>query len=235
MKTILKVKVLFAATVIFASFFFISSCKKDEIKPVTDSSISQENQLRGPDRIVSTTIMHLPGLVRDAEGHLNPNINPASSIYNSVDNSPIVDTYGNIITYTTFMNVAGQASIKCANGGTNVTVTMSKLIPKGVYTLWVQTFRAPGFDGTMNNLVAYGRADGHNDFKASANGTGQLSVTVPAGPMSMTPWASIGDCLTGSDDEFHIVGVYQTNGETYGWTPGREGLFVEHFRFSFRK
>jgi hypothetical protein len=231
MKTSIFRKYFLAGMVLMGFAFLFFSCEKENVNPPT--SVQSGAIDKRPEVLSTNTIVHLSGLVEDAAMNQNPNIAENAVLYNSVDHSPLLNPNGTPVTYGNFMRVSGTANVKCVTSGSSITVTMNNLIPKGIYTLWIQTFNAPGFDGTMNNLSGYGAVNGHNNFRASAGGSGQLSVTLPAGLLSMQ--GSVGDCLVSSDMDFHIIGVYQSTGQTFGWTPGREGLFVEHFRFMFRK
>lgn len=138
---------------------------------------------------------------------------------------------------TTFNNLGGlsatgSATVKCVTTGTKITIHLNGLRPKGVYTGWLFTYMPPGFDGTQVNLDgvgSLGASDGsQNSFKASASGTGQLSVIMPTGDLSV--FGNAGSCLPVDEAAgFHFVIFFHTDAMTHGPITGPgfpEGGFI---------
>jgi len=112
---------------------------------------------------------------------------------------------------------------------------LSGLIPDGVYSIKLLTFKSPGFDGTFTNLIGLGvlgSGDGsHSSFVAGADGTGSISAITPGGPLSV--FGTIAGCALTGEFEFHVVGVYHIDGRTYGGAEAPAGTAVEQFAFLF--
>lgn len=59
---------------------------------------------------------------------------------------------------------------------------MKGLIPNGIYTMWIFTFKMPGADAFNNRIGAgaFGAPDGsNNSFVADADGTTSISIKLP--------------------------------------------------------
>jgi hypothetical protein len=148
---------------------------------------------------------------------------------------------GHLLTLGELMGVSGRASVKCDSLGTHVAMQLSGLIPNGVYTIWLLTFEEPGFTPDLAHLIgegSLGPPDGSkNRFVASSAGKASLSVRQPAGELS--EFGEVTDCLF-DEFEFHLVGAYHPDGQTYGPTPGPADApnlfcyFIEHFGFVFQ-
>ncbi len=138
------------------------------------------------------------------------------------------------VTLGEYTAVTGRARAKCTENGTKLSVHLSGLFPKGVYTIWLALFNPP-FDGTFAGLFAVGAAgpsDGSkNAFRASASGEGQVSLTMTAGELSIFG-ALNENCLftDPSIAQWHIIGAYHTDGQTHGGDPGPR---AEPFVFVF--
>jgi hypothetical protein len=180
-------------------------------------------------------LVHVPLFVEGAD-YFSP-VGPATPLYESRMHQPILAPDGHQVTLAEFNAPTGEASVKCLDHGTHVTLHVSGLIPNGVYTVWVLTFRAPGFDPTLSNLSAVGALgtpDGtRNVFTASSRGAGDITAITRFGPLSML--GSIGDCALTDEYEFHVVGAYQIDGQTYGPNLGPDGTAVEQFGFVFKR
>ena len=158
------------------------------------------------------------------------------------DPNPVLAPDGHQLTWGELNQVQGSVSLKCDNAGTHVTFHLTGLIPKGVYTIWLLTFEFPGFDPDFTHFIgegSLGAPDGsENSFVASAAGTASLSVHHPAGDLS--EFGATTGCLF-DEFEFHLVGAYHPDGQTYGPFPGPEEAgfpdlycyFIEHFAFVF--
>ena len=128
------------------------------------------------------------------------------------------------VTFGEWTDVQGQASVKCVYEGSHVIVHFSGLIPNGQYTCWIVAFDAPGFNGsTLANAFTFGPLglqDGsQNGFVADADGDGQITGTLPPGPMSLIHTRDFDGCLT-DEFEFHVAIVYHGDGLTHGAAPG---------------
>ena len=162
---------------------------------------------------------------------------------------PALAPDGHQVTLGEWLRASGRGSAKCVQQGTQVTIHMSGLIPKGVYTIWVVIFDGPfpaenpGKPFPFGNLVgvgALGPDDGsENTFEASASGEGQISVIMPPGPLSdfgppfLDQKYDVEGCLL-DEFEFHLVGVYHFDGMSYGPVPGYQHGGAEQFGIRFQ-
>lgn len=156
------------------------------------------------------------------------------------DLEPLLAPDGSQVTLAEYTAVDGRARAKCTEQGTHLVVHLSGLLPKGVYTLWLALWDPP-IDPTasleellpdIQGLGAAGAPDGSdNAFRASASGEGQVSLTIPPGPLSL--FGTVNDACLFDDPavaQWHIVGAYHTDGMTHGPLPGPR---VEPFLFIF--
>jgi hypothetical protein len=175
----------------------------------------------------------------DAQG--NPPASPDTPLYNKggplgpcSPNAPILAPDGHQVTLGEWRQVDGMASVKCLGTETHVVIHFTGLIPKGLYTVDVVTFKAPGFDGTLANLIgvgALGPNDGsENSVVASESGEANLSVMHPDGPLSLV--GKVGGCLL-DQVAFQLVGIYHLDGMSHGPVPGAPCDFVDAFAWTF--
>jgi hypothetical protein len=147
--------------------------------------------------------------------------------------TPLYAPDGHQLTWGEYKNAQVRAEAKCQGDGTHVVVHLSGLIPQGTYTIWVLVFDGPfpGATSLFQNLVgvgALGLPDGsENHFEASASGEGEITAFVPPQVLSAIPFDLTG-CLL-NEVEFHLVGVYHSDGHTYGGVPG----YVHHAEVQF--
>jgi hypothetical protein len=140
---------------------------------------------------------------------------------------------GHQLRWGEYKNAQARAEAKCQGDGTHVVLHLSGLIPNGTYTIWVLVFDGPFPSSTslFQNLVgigALGLPDGsENSFQASASGDGEITVFVLPQVLSAMPYDLTG-CLL-DQVEFHLVGVYHSDGHTYGRVPG----YVHHAEVQF--
>jgi hypothetical protein len=183
--------------------------------------------------------MIVPLFVRGAAGAA---INPATvaaqtPLYDSRAGKALLAPDGHQITWSEFSTPKGSAAAECTNEGVRVSVKLTGLIANGVYTLENLTFREPGFEPTLANLVGLGAAgtpDGaQNVFKASPTGDGSLTVTTAAGPLSVK--GAIASCPLRDEFEWHVVALYHVDGESHGPVPGPDGTFAEQLGFIFSR
>lgn len=191
----------------------------------------------------TTDIINVPLFIEDADGNDAPT-DPGTLIYETRFHNPILAPDGHHMTFEEFNAVEGRASVRCGLRGTRVSMHLSGLIPKGVYTIWNVTFKPPGFDGTLDSLFtnligigALGSSVGSdNTFKATSSGRGHIMATTPEGPLSML--GNIARCALADEFEWHLVGAYHIDGQSHGPTPGAtvedDGSFVEQFGFIFK-
>ena len=137
---------------------------------------------------------------------------------------PIIAPDNHQVTFGEWTDVQGQASVKCVYEGSHIVTHFSGLIPNGQYTCWIVAFDAPGFNGTnLANAFTFGPLglqDGsQNGFVADDEGEGQISATLPPGPMSLIHTRDFDGCLT-DEFEFHVAIVYHGDGLTHGAAPG---------------
>ncbi len=175
-------------------------------------------------------------------------IDPATTVSDTrlisdLGRKPVLAPDGHQVTWGEWSQVKGSISAKCTHGGTRVTLDLTGLIPYGVYTVWNVTFNAPGFTGEFDapglpaNVKAFGPV-GPNDgsrsvFHASASGKGSISVTTPPGPLGTV--GEIKGCALTDELEWHVIGLYHTDGETHGSVRGPDGDQAEQFAFIFKK
>ena len=118
-----------------------------------------------------------------------------------------------------------------------MTLHLSRLIPRGVYTIWNVVFKEPGFEPTFANLIGLGAlgvpSGTQNVFRASASGEGAVSAITEAGALSMK--GSIGACAPNDEFEWHVVGAYHLDGQSHGASLGPDGTAVEQFGFIFKR
>ena len=122
------------------------------------------------------------------------------------------------------------------NNGTQITLQLTGLIPNGVYTAWIVTFRSPGFDPTfakLSGLGTLGTSDGtHNILRASGTGEASLTTITPEGKLSVM--GKLEECALEDELEFHVVCAYHRDGATWGAGLGPNGNAVEQLAFIFR-
>ena len=138
---------------------------------------------------------------------------------------PVTAPDGHAVTWGEFRSATGVAQITCEPGGTHVHVTLSHLIPNGVYTGWLVFFAPPGFKmamfDAMTGVAPVGLPDGSESrVVADAQGNATLDAVTPAGTTTVTlPGKSqaIPACLLDAY-EVHVVAAYHIDGRTCGAT-----------------
>ncbi len=192
----------------------ISSCKKD----------------KDHDGALKVDLQH--AYINVEDGKNRPPEGNATLIYDKDGHTPMLAPDGHQVTLGEYNMPSGYAKIKCTNMGTQVVAHMKGLIPNGVYTIWVLTFKMPGFDDTFVNLIgngALGAPDGsENAFTASPKGMATLTVTMPAGSLSL--FGSVGNCFS-SEYEVHLVAAYHSDFMTHGNAPGDPSTWIPQFAF----
>ncbi len=146
------------------------------------------------------------------------------------------------LTWNEFSDIEGRIKLKCLEKGTHVSMHLSGLVPKALYTAWVVVFDSPGFDSTTRNIetatehivgwAPLGKNDGsENVFRPSASGEAQVTAidkpdTWPNGPAGTDRKSK--KCLL-DEFEVHFIGGYHLDDENQGsqFRPNA----VEHFAF----
>jgi hypothetical protein len=211
-----------------------TGCQK-EIKQEqnnTDALVSKNSKEAG--FFENPNIVHIPLFIEDA--NMKPPVGNNTLLYDNRGHTRVLAPDGHQVTLGEFNSVSGYADVKCVNAGTHAVFHLTGLIPNGVYTFWVVTFKSPGFDPTFANQIgegALGAPDGsQNSFTATSTGTGSLSAIMPAGPLS--EFGSVGNCLS-SEFEVHLVGAYHIDNLTHGGNPGADlSTWVPQFAFPFK-
>ncbi len=146
--------------------------------------------------------------------------------------NPLVAPDGHQLTLSEFTAVQGAAFNRCVEGGTETVVFFNRLVPGGTYTAWLFIGSAywnppPPPDG----VGVLGRTNPiENFFTANEDGEGVLSLTTPAGPLSI--FGEVGPCWLNAPGQLHLV--YHNDGATHGPLPGPTGTWVLNARFLFR-
>jgi len=187
---------------------------------------------------VSESVITVPFFV---ENEMNEMPSQESDLlYEFRQKNPVVDMDGKHMTWADFGTVKGKAKVTSTQGGFMVDLELSGLIPNGVYTIWNVTFFEEGMDPSkemlnIRGLGCIGATNGtENYFTASEDGKGSISAfTATPAPLSM-----MGDILADpikDEVEFHVVGAYHLDGQTWGANLGPDGTAVEQFGFIFKR
>lgn len=224
---------LVAASMIFA----LTAC--DDEGPPTEPD-PEPNPSATSDEIVP-----LPFFVENSEGvrlDSAAELTVETSLYDDVEGAPIMSPDDRHVQWGEWSGVTGSISVECVEEGTEVELQLDGLIPNGVYTLWNVTLEAPGFTGAFAapglpaNVVGFGPsgpADGNQSaFTASADGGATISTLSPPGDLGVM--GEIAACALTDEYEWHVVGLYHIDGQTYGSERGPSGTRAEQFAFIFQ-
>ena len=205
----------------------LTSCKK-ESQPLNSDRISDPAALQKSNNISaekSGAPLKVDGMqaylrVTTVSGAMISSTMPGSTLLYT-NRIPMLAPDGHQLTLAEFSTVSGWAHFKCINEGTHAVFHMKGLIPNGIYTMWIFTFKMPGADGTFNNRIgagAYGAPDGsNNSVVADADGTASISLMLPGG--NLGGFGTVGNCLS-SIYESHIIAAYHPDQQTHGAGPG---------------
>ena len=80
----------------------------------------------------------------------------ATLLWNNRGHTPILAPDGHQVTLGEFKMVTGGAEVTCVNQGTTIAISLQGLIPNGVYSLWIYTFKLPGFHNNFDHLIGNG-------------------------------------------------------------------------------
>ncbi len=205
----------------------LTSCKK-ESQSLNSDKISDQATLSSSERSgapLKVDLMQGYLRVTNSAGQMvNASMDGSTLLYTRPNGLPLTELRapdGHQLTLAEFSTVNGWANVKCINKGTHAVFHMKGLIPNGIYTMWIFTFKMPGADGTFNNRIGagpFGAQDGSdNSFVADANGIASISIKLPAGNLS--GFGSVPNCLSGVF-ESHIIAAYHPDQQTHGAGPG---------------
>jgi len=215
--------------VVAAGLFIFSGCEKSD--PAEDASSNLSSDLGA--KPISKNNLVLPFFVEGASQEWWGNLTDNNNLYEKRMHNQIFGPDGHPVTWGEWNRAAGTAKINCTGQGTRLNMSMSGLIPNGVYSMWCMQFQAPGFDTAYTNVSGFGAAganDGsQNVFTASPRGEARFHVSCPAGPLSVN--GSIAGCIPTDEYELHFVGIYHMDGKPGAATPGTAGKYVEQFAF----
>ena len=195
-----------------------------------------DNQIAEDINAINNEVITVPFFVENESGEM-----PSSDtdlLYEFRLNNPVLDRDGNHMTWADFSTVNGTASVTCLEGGFEVSMELSGLIPNGVYTFWNVTFHEGGMDTNaemlnIRGIGCIGATDGsENYFIASLNGTGSITAFTQT-PANLSMIGDIKSCPIEDEVEFHIVGAYHLDSQTWGPDLGPDGTAVEQFGFIF--
>jgi len=159
----------------------------------------------------------------------------ATLLWDNHRHAPILAPDGHQLTLSEFNSVSGNADIKYLTRGTRVALTVKGLIPNGVYSIWLHTFQAPGFHGSLINLIGNGAlatGDGRdNNFTASIDGTTSISTMIYNEALSIS--GAVGICLC-SEYEAHVVVAYHSADPGNIGDPHNPDSWVAQFAFQFK-
>ncbi len=159
----------------------------------------------------------------------------ATLLWNNRGHTPIIAPDGHQVTRGEFNGVTGTANVTYINQGTSIAINLQGLVPNGVYSIWVLTFKLPGFHNSFANLIGNGalglNSEVKNTFTASSAGTASLSARMQA--QSLSIFGSIGNCLC-SEYEVHLMAAYHSNNLIQNGTPGDPSSWITQFVFPFR-
>ena len=160
--------------------------------------------------------------------------NDTNLIWNNSGHTAIIAPDGHQLTLGEFLSVKGFAEITTSDQGTGVTLELQDLIPGGLYSLWILTFKPPGFHGNYNNLIGYGAfaltGSTKNTFTAGLTGTASISGSVYAQALSV--FGSVPKCFC-AEYEVQIVAAYHSNNHVYNGNPGDPDSWITQFMFPY--
>jgi hypothetical protein len=197
-----------------------------------------------PPTATSDDVVALPFFLENANGvRLDSvaDLTPDTYVLDDVEGAPIMAPDGEQVTWGEWSDASGEIEVECLDAGTRVELDLDGSIPDGVSTLWNVTLEAPGFTGAFAeppfpaNVVGVGPSgpgDGSaSAFTASGGGEASIATVTPAGALGTL--GDIGACALTDEFEWHVVGRYHIDGQTYGPERGPAGTRAEHFAFIF--
>jgi hypothetical protein len=208
--------------------------------------IGQNAVAIGKSPVTSDQLVHVSLFVEDANAAAAAD--PATLLFESRLHSAVVAPDGHQLTLAEFNAVRGTLTARClgdeddddgdddADGRTHTTLTLTGLIPNGLYSVWIVSFSRGGYDAALSRLLGLGTlgpADGsQSTFTASSADEGSITAITPGGKLSVQ--GRLHGCALDHEAEIHVVGAYHINGRSYGPDLGPEGAAVEQFAFALR-
>lgn len=181
-------------------------------------------------------LMRLPNEIRDAKGGMITPATPDDTpLFEFRKGNPITtpkSAGGRQISLGEFKGVNGSIEAKCLHEGTHVGISLSGLIPRGVYTIWIA--KPDPTDMTkMLGFGALGSEDGlsGNKFVADSQGETFIGGTNPGGKLS--GFGTISPCWLTGESMVQVAGVYHIDEQTHGATAGPDGTYAAQFAFVF--
>ena len=177
----------------------------------------------------------VPSDVHIEDKDRNRPANDTMLLWNNRGHTPIMAPDGHQVTLGEFHKVRGVARVLCINQRTDIAINFEGLIPNGKYTIWILTFKLPGFHNNFDNLIGNGAlkltGNKENTFTAFSDGSATLSAKMDAQSLSL--FGSVGDCLF-SEFEVHLMVAYSSDNVLHNGPPGNFDSWVTQFIFPFR-
>ena len=136
------------------------------------------------------------------------------------------------VTLGQYRRAYGTIGVKCAKQGTQVSMHLGGLIPRGVYTIWLA--KPDPADPSKNlGFGALGSEDGSsgNSFVADNDGEAYLVGTNNGGKLS--GFGTIAKCWLSGESVVQVAGVYHLDDRTHGATAGPDGTYAVQFAWVF--
>lgn len=136
----------------------------------------------------ATLPMHVPfTTITDAEGN-NPT-DPNAPLHRRGPGNPLTDKDGNSVSLGQLEQMAGEITISARpEGGTDISITASNLLPNELYSVWAGYWQDPGHPtGTRVGFgaVTEGNTGLDNAAYSDENGDITFSVVQEEGPMTI--------------------------------------------------
>lgn len=201
-----------------------TNCTDDETQPLPSAS--------------TDAIITVPFFVVNQDGQTPSNAN--DKVYELRKMNPVIAPDGHQLSWAEFSSVRGTIDVQCKGNGVEYELDLSGLIPNGLYTIWDVVFQAPGMDPThpmlgLDGLGASGKGDGSdNVVRASSTGRATITIFSTPGPLSMVSNEDLGACPLTDNFEWHVVGAYHIDDQSYGPLLGPDGEAIEQFGFIFK-
>ena len=125
-----------------------AGCRKDNISRPESHPSSQ------PSLPLNVDLVHVAYHIEDAKKESS--LDETTLLWDNRGHTPIMAPDGHQVTFGEFNTVSGKAEITYLQQGTKVALNLKGLIPNGVYSIWVLTFKLPGYHATFANLIGNG-------------------------------------------------------------------------------
>ena len=210
-------------SLIIFSIFIVTGCRKAAVFVPSPSP---------PLTSVIVDLVHITSDIED-ENYQSPS-GETTLLWNSHGHVPILAPDGHKLTMGEFNDASGKAAVTYLHEGTKIEINLQGLIPNGIYSISILTFKLPGLHGSFGNPIGRGTLglNGGNEhiFTAASDGTASLSAIVYA--QSLSGFGSVGNCLC-SEYEIQLLAAFQS-GNTLNSDLGNPDSWVNQFAFQFR-